>query len=174
MSRLHGTRNERSEKLEQDLNGWAEDVISKWKSKMESLGMLTGKNNTGLLARSLTHTIIWESRNANNIEYLHRIRFAFNYYGKMVDYGLGKGTDINDRFHFGRNAATNKRKRKEWIWEPWYNMQPVLKHLLRTRVQEQLKIMIKNNFESLDGKPLDRHGQFGSSLDTFFNTKIND
>lgn len=139
-------------KLEQ----WAENMIKVWVAKMEALGMFR-EGNSGRLARSFFYTVIWEARGSDRIEYLQRIKFAFNYYGKFVDFGLGRGTDIKDRFKGGRDPNSNPRKRKKWMREPWFAEMKKLRPIITAHMKAQTRIMLKQNFENV--------------TDTFFRTK---
>lgn len=147
MSKQKGTTKIREPWFEDLLGKWADTVIKGWVTRMQALGMFDDPRSTGMLARSLQYTILWEARAADEVEYLHRIKFAFMYYGKMVDYGLGQGTDIKDRFEHGRNADDNLRKRKEWMYEPWKGSLPIINRLLRQQVGETITIMLKTGFE---------------------------
>lgn len=141
------TNKVRDPQFEQSLEAWATSVIQGWTTKMSSLGMFDKPENTGLLARSFQHTIIWEARGDDKVEFLERVRFAFHFYGKMVDYGLGRGTDIKDRFEGGRDTGSNDRKRKKWIQEPWMAALPPLKKLLCVKVGERVKVMLRQSYE---------------------------
>lgn len=142
------TNKVRDPQFEQALEDWADTVIVGWVTRMWGLGMFDKPENTGLLARSLQHNIIWEAaRDDDRVEFLERIRFAFHFYGKMVDYGLGRSTDIKDRFEGGRDTGSNKRKRKKWIQEPWVDARPALKKILCAKVGERIMIMLRHSYE---------------------------
>lgn len=146
----------RSTELRRDLfsqkaiEEWAEGLIKAWVVKMDELGMLGRKNQRGLLVRSLMYTIIWESRGGDAFEFLQRVVFAFNAYGRFVDYGLGRGTDLKDRFGGGRDAANNSRKRKEWIQEPWIESLKVLRPIVRLEMKRYTTAMMRAHIESFN------------------------
>lgn len=144
---INSTFLKRDPSSQHELEQWAENVIKAWVSKMDALGVLKD-GNSGLLAKSFFYAIVWEARGADRTEYLHRIRFAFNFYGKLVDYGVGRGTDIKDRFQGGRSSATNPRKRKEWMREPWFAEMKKLRPIIMAQANQKLRIMLKAGFDT--------------------------
>lgn len=143
-----GTDTRRTAESEAALSIWAENVIKAWILKMGQLGMLGGENQTGRLAQSFTHTIKWEARGEDRIEYLNKISFAFYAYGKFVDYGLGRGTDMDDRFETGRAASTNPRKRKEWVRKPWRDALKLLEPIIKAQAARATKSMMMDLYSS--------------------------
>lgn len=69
---------------------WAEIVIKLWKRKIQDMEVW----HTGALFESLAYHVV---SHANGD--VARIEFFFNYYGRFVDMGVGKG---------------GSRKRKQW------------------------------------------------------------
>lgn len=87
------------------LEAWAEIVIKNWLAKIDALGI----SDTYSLATSFIHHII--SNAGGNVQ---RIEFAFNYYGKFVDMGVGKGVSLSDI------GVMTKRKPKKWYSATFY------------------------------------------------------
>jgi hypothetical protein len=69
---------------------WAKITIKLWRKNL--FRMKIGQNSSGDLYRSFKYKVIAGSR--GNVD---RIEFAFNYYGKFLDMGVGKGTKLGDR-----------------------------------------------------------------------------
>ena len=85
---------------------WAEIVIKNWLTKIDQLRI----NYSYQLSDSFMHHVL-----ANAGGDLQRIEFAFAYYGRMVDMGVGKGVKI----------AMVKERRYEGIRrrpKPWYSV----------------------------------------------------
>ncbi|HRZ20925.1 MAG TPA: hypothetical protein P5184_04610, partial [Bacteroidales bacterium] len=85
---------------------WADIVIKNWLTKIDQLRI----NYSYQLSDSFLHHIV-----ANAGGDLQRIEFAFAYYGRMVDMGVGKGVKI----------AMVKERRFEGFRrrpKPWYSV----------------------------------------------------
>jgi hypothetical protein len=83
-----------------DTEQWAAITIERWEEKITKLRI--GHNN--LLINSFTQHIISDS-NGNPA----MVTFALNYYGRMVDMGVGTGVKIADV-----GAPWTKRRPKKW------------------------------------------------------------
>lgn len=123
---------------------WAEMLIKRWADKINSLGI----TDSGALLQSFRQTVKWEhhSVDGEKVEFVRRILFEFEYYGKMVDYGLGRGTDPQDRFEGGRDENSNPRKRKEWIVEPFIAMRKLLPERIKQDAARYAKALLKRKF----------------------------
>jgi hypothetical protein len=86
--------------IELTVEAWADIVINNWLSKVDAMKI----NDTYSLSNSFIHHII--SNAGGNIQ---RIEFAFNYYGKFVDMGVGKGVTLED-------AGITETRRKPRLW----------------------------------------------------------
>ena len=93
-----------AENLDRNLTiqAWADIVITIWLNKMQQLNI----NYSYQLADSFANHIVSHSNGD-----IARIEFAFNYYGKFVDMGVGKGITIDD---VGSPITTRRPK-------PWYS-----------------------------------------------------
>lgn len=83
-----------------DTKQWADITIERWEEKITKLRI--GHDN--LLINSFTHHIITDSNNNPSM-----IIFALNYYGRMVDMGVGGNVRLGDV-----GAPWTKRRPKKW------------------------------------------------------------
>lgn len=103
------------------VEAWAEITIKEWIKKIEALGI----HNPGQLVNSLYHHV---NTSANgNPEY---VKFVFEYYGKFVDMGVGKGVKLEDRVKLMN--ADIKRNPK-----PWYSSVFLLQVKILTRIMAE-------------------------------------
>jgi len=82
------------------VEAWAEITIKRWEQKIVALGI----GHTRELINSFTLHIISDANGNPSL-----IQFAFEYYGKFVDMGVGKGVKI------GLGGHTNRKSK------PWYS-----------------------------------------------------
>lgn len=85
---------------EQIIHEWANFVVRIWQQRVLAVGI---KDNSAL-ARSFTNTIY---ANANGDT--AKIEYAFNWYGKLADMGVGRGTTLE------KVGQTNRKK------YPWFS-----------------------------------------------------
>ena len=88
------------------VQAWADIVIQIWLQKIEQMKI----NYSYQLADSFVNHVI--SHANGNVQ---KIEFAFNYYGKFVDMGVGKGVSLEDVGH-----AYTTRKPKPWYSRSFY------------------------------------------------------
>lgn len=120
-------------KLTLDL--WAYYTIKEWLKKINELGI----DSSGALASSFVATVITSA--GGNAE---KIVFAFEYYGKMVDWGVGNGVPIELRDALISSGKT-KRVRKEWF-KQFYHELGVLKNLYVEKMELQVSNMISDSW----------------------------
>jgi len=77
---------------------WAKITIELWRKNLTR--MKIGQNSSGNLYRSFKFKVIAGAQGK-----VDRIEFAFNYYGKFLDMGVGIGTRIGNR-EVSRGKAT--------------------------------------------------------------------
>lgn len=123
---------------------WAEITIANWLLKIDKLGI----SYSFQLADSFAHHII---ANAGGV--VERIEFAFNYYGKFVDMGVGKGVKIadvkslsGDRYLSGKGAG-NVRHPKKWYQKTFYAELMKLKDILAEKYAHKGQLAIVNNLD---------------------------
>lgn len=85
---------------QQTIEAWANYVIERWELEIIRLKI----NSSGQLLKSFTSEIITQSN--GNVE---KITFAFDYYGKFIDMGVGRGVTVAEV------SQSNRRPK------PWYN-----------------------------------------------------
>lgn len=83
-----------------NLDEWAKIVVERWLKRISLLRI----SNTAALMKSFEYHIEKDS-GGNPV----KIKFAFLYYGKFVDMGVGRGTKVNQR------GMTNR------VAKPWYS-----------------------------------------------------
>lgn len=86
---------------------WADILIRNWFAKIERLHI----GQTQELAASFINHVI---ENAGGS--VDRIEFAFNYYGKFVDMGVGKGISLSDIGY-----VDSGRRPKKWYSPVFYS-----------------------------------------------------
>lgn len=121
------------------VEAWADIVVKEWLKKIEILNI----NKTGQLVNSFVNTIYTAANGDPG-----KIMFAFEWYGKMVDYGIGKGVNLTDRD--GMIAAgLTKRRPKPFFTDVFYRQLEVLRHLLEEKYALQAESLIIRNFSNL-------------------------
>ncbi len=111
------------------IEAWADIVIEKFLRKAHELGIPDGQ-----LLSSFTNHVIW---NADGD--LQKIQFAFAYYGKMVDMGVGKGVKATERRTMFIVGQT-KRQPKPFFTSVFYKQVEVLNHIISERITERLRL----------------------------------
>jgi len=86
------------------LEAWAKITVNNWLHKIDQLQI----RNTSQLFNSFVHHVITSAGGD-----VARIEFAFNFYGKFIDMGVGRGTDISD-------VGNTNRKPKKWYSKTMY------------------------------------------------------
>ena len=98
----------------------------------------------GGLSASFSKTILGTTKGENIV-----IRLKFNYYGKFVDMGVGKGVKIADvrenktaRYLNGRMTG-NRRRPKKWYSKTLYSQTAVLRDILARDFAHKGTLVIK-------------------------------
>lgn len=118
------------------LQAWAEIVIKNWEEKIEKLGI----SDTGALVSSLVHELYLESSGD-----AATIAFAFNYYGRFVDMGVGKGVPIGE-VKASRNEHT--RRPKKWHSKVFFAEVQKLGEIWAEKTGQKAALAITENIES--------------------------
>ena len=105
---------------------WADIVIQKWEQKIIRLKI----KKSGDLMNSF---LAYVNREANGNPSM--IEFTFNYYGKFVDMGAGRGVKA------GEHEGTN-RSPKPWYSRTFYSQLQVLPEILAGKYAEKGKMAI--------------------------------
>jgi len=118
------------------VEAWADIVIKEWIKKVEALNI----GNTGLLVNSFVNTIYTAANGDPG-----RIVFAFEYYGRFVDYGVGRYVRLDDRD--GMIAAGLTRRRpKQFFSDTFYKQLEILRHLLEEKYLKKLDSLVVRNY----------------------------
>jgi hypothetical protein len=123
------------------VTAWADIVLDRWLQKIDSMKI----SNTYELANSFIQQVITDSGGDPQ-----RIEFAFKYYGKFVDMGVGKGITLED---IGKRET--KRRPKKWYSGVFYAEVTKLAQLL---AEKYGKIAAVTIVENLDDNSLSREG----------------
>lgn len=115
------------------VQAWADIVITIWLNKIDQLRV----NHTYQLADSFANHII---SHANGD--LQRIEFAFNYYGKFVDMGVGRGVTLEDVA-----SPNNQRKPKPWYSRYFYAEVQKLARIMAEKYGRKGVITIVENID---------------------------
>ena len=101
---------------------WADIVIKNWLNKIDQLRI----NYSYQLSDSFMHHVL-----ANAGGDLQRIEFAFAFYGRMVDMGVGKGVKIS--LVKERRFEGFLRRPKPWYSVTLYSEVKKLREILQTK-----------------------------------------
>ena len=126
---------------------WAFFTISIWKEKLV-------KYRVGKPGDPLSSSFIKSIVSTPDGE-LVKINFAFKYYGKFVDMGVGKGTSIGgvtenktSRRLEGRKIG-NRRRAKKWYSKTFYAEVATLKEIMAREWAHKGALVIKDSFEKM-------------------------
>lgn len=117
------------------VEAWADIVIERWETKIARLKI----GHTGQLVKSFEHHVHTQ---ANGIPEL--IIFAFEYYGKFVDMGVGRGVTVED-------VSFSSRRPKPWYSKVFYSQLEKLKEILVEKYENKAQIAVLTNVK-WDGK----------------------
>lgn len=116
-----------------DIQRWADEVIREWDRKAIELGI-----HEGHLLNSFANHVVWAAGGR-----VDRIEFLFEYYGKFVDMGVGKGVSMEDRDALV--ALGIRRRPKPWFSSVFYRRVKYLKHLMaESTAQQTVNVVVRN------------------------------
>src|SRR5665648_298391 len=101
------------------VDAWAKIVIERWENKIVRLRI----HNTGNLAKSFAIHVFTQSNGDPD-----KIEFAFNYYGKFSDMGVGTGITAGE-------AGSGNRKKKPWYSKVFFGQVKQLGVILRSKYE---------------------------------------
>lgn len=119
------------------VEAWADIVIKEWLNAMEALRVV----DTYTLIESLKSKILVDSAGDP-----YRIHFAFEWYGRMVDYGVGKGVTLEERDSMIKGDLTTRRP-KPWLTDTFYKQLEVLRHLLEEKHARRIEYLVVRNLD---------------------------
>jgi hypothetical protein len=108
------------------VEAWAEIVIERWEQKIERLKI----GSTGQLVRSFHQHVQTHSNGAPEL-----ITFTFEYYGKFVDMGVGRGVSVEQVEFSGRRA-------KQWYSKVFFSQLEKLKDILAEKYARKAQFSI--------------------------------
>jgi hypothetical protein len=123
---------------------WAQTTVKRWRKKIDR--MKIGGHSSGELIRSFQYSVL-ESAGGD----VQKIEFAFKFYGKFVDMGVGRGTKLGDqpRSPYGRKLSGRflgmKRVPKPWYSKTLYAETQRLLEILQEKYGHQGQIIIYEN-----------------------------
>jgi hypothetical protein len=115
------------------VEAWAKIVIERWEQKIEMLKI----GHSGKLADSFYQNVITQAD--GNPE---KIEFAFEYYGKFVDMGVGRGVPLGKV-----ESENNYRKRKPWYSPIFFGQVKELAKILAEKYAYHAQLGIVTNVE---------------------------
>jgi hypothetical protein len=110
---------------------WANIVIERWEEKIMQLGI--GSTNT--LINSFTQQVITDSNGNPEL-----IVFAFEYYGKFIDMGVGRGTSLGE-------VISSNRTAKAWHNKIFVRELAIMSSLIADHYGTKATIIIKSSIE---------------------------
>ncbi|HZK94363.1 MAG TPA: hypothetical protein VFC67_09165 [Prolixibacteraceae bacterium] len=111
------------------VDAWAKIVIERWENKIVRLRI----HNTGNLAKSFAIHVFTQSNGDPD-----KIEFAFNYYGKFSDMGVGTGITAGE-------AGSGNRKKKPWYSKVFFGQVKQLGVILRSKYEYKAQLTIITN-----------------------------
>ncbi len=116
------------------VEAWADIVIERWEQKIERLGIMS----TGALLRSFYHTVQTQANGDPEL-----IIFTFEYYGKFVDMGVGRGVTVEQ-------VESSNRRPKYWYSKVFFSQLEKLKDILAAKYARKAQLEIITNVEKFD------------------------
>lgn len=118
------------------VDAWSEIVISNWLDRIEKLGV----QYSFQLEESLLYELIGNSGGLPE-----RIEFSFNYYGKFVDMGVGRGVKL-DQVKFQRMDG-GRRRPKTWYSKVMYGQMQRLREIMQQKYARIGTLVIYENID---------------------------
>lgn len=129
--------------MQQTAEAWGEILLERWLLKLNALGI----GYSMQLEDSFRIQVIGSGMNVSQIHAM------FNYYGKFVDMGVGKGVSSGEvkgvskeRSLIGRTDGT-RRRAKKWYSPVFYTEVEKLKHILAEKYARRAVLTIVENVE---------------------------
>jgi hypothetical protein len=123
---------------------WAQITIKRWRKKIDR--MRIGQHSSGELFRSFQYNVLASARGD-----VQKIEFAFRYYGKFVDMGVGRGTKLSDQpMSQGMRKLSGKllgmkRVPKKWYSKTFYAETQKLIEILQEEYGHRGQVIISEN-----------------------------
>lgn len=123
---------------------WAQITIKRWRKKIDRLKI--GQHSSGELFRSFQYSVLASAGGD-----VQKIEFAFRYYGKFVDMGVGRGTKLSDQpMSRGMRKLSGKllgmkRVPKKWYSKTFYAETQKLIEILQEEYGHRGQVIISEN-----------------------------
>lgn len=117
--------------LSETVLAWADIVIRNWEEKIHKLHV----TDSYQLLNSFQHHVVL---NANGDPLL--VEFAFNFYGKFADMGVGKGTNLVEQ-------GNGLRKVKPWYSKTFFSEVKKLGEILAEKYARNAALIIVENID---------------------------
>jgi hypothetical protein len=123
---------------------WARITVKLWRKNLNRLKI--GRHSSDDLFRSFQIKVIAGA--GGNVD---RIEFAFKYYGKFLDMGVGRGTRLGDRpasrgsKRVSEQFLGMKREPKKWYSRTFYAESHRLFEILQKEYGRRSQILISEN-----------------------------
>jgi len=116
------------------VESWAKIVVERWENKITMLRI----HHSGNLAKSFAvHVFTQANGNPDKIE------FAFNYYGKFVDMGVGNGVNMDQ-------VGGSNRKAKPWYSRTFFSQVKRLSEIISENLATRAQLTILTNVEAFN------------------------
>jgi|SRR5665647_1617589 len=111
------------------VEAWAKIVVERWENKITMLRI----HQTGNLANSFAVHVFTQANGDPD-----KIEFAFNYYGKFVDMGVGNGVKMDQ-------VDSSNRKAKPWYSRTFFSQIKRIGEILRDKYAHKAQILMITN-----------------------------
>jgi hypothetical protein len=119
------------------VEAWADIVLKEWFKMIERLNIGYSQQ----LVDSFMAKVLTDASGDP-----HKVMFAFEWYGRMVDYGVGKHVNLEDRDSMIA-AGLTKRRPKPWLSDTFYKQLEVLRHLLEEKHARRIEFLVVRNLD---------------------------
>lgn len=131
--------------LEPTVKEWADLVIYEFEEKVRQYKIIDRR-----FTNSFESHVYWHS--GGN---LHKVEFLYDYYGKFVDMGVGRGVSLVTR------DTQTARKPKPWFSNVFYRRLGQLRGLISSRTAQNIQFFIAQSIEDgYDLKKTSNSAQF--------------
>lgn len=118
------------------LQAWADITIKQFEEKIQVLNI-----HDGQLVKSFINHVLWNAGGD-----LNKVEFAFEYYGRFVDMGVGNGVSrANKNEMIAGNYTT--RRAKPWFTSTFYKQVTILRQIISSQMGNNLPLIIQRNIE---------------------------
>ena len=121
------------------VEAWADIVVKEWVRRAQQLGISPSEP---LSVGRFLHFVTVQADGDPN-----KIRFAFDFYLKFVNWGVGRGVTVENRDTFIAAGKTTRRPRA-WYDDVVPKQLTILGHLMAEKYGERVVAMVKTEVKS--------------------------